>query len=361
MNRSTSVAHLFLACLSAALVLGCKTENITNITTVVNATPFWTPVNAPVVNGSLAQVQRLVKNGNVVVAYGNQLSMGGIGTGLQQSTDNGTTWAPIPGNPYPGTRELIVTRNGTFVGWTAGGIIRSTNGGAKWDTTVLGLAMYVDTATGTQVLNVALSSLTVDSANNVFASAVVGISPARYTVYRSSDNGLHWEEAANGLNGDWPAALAVAPNGTIFASTYFGVFTSTDHGANWQFTGTGLPAYSGYTVTLTSWAFLHDGTIIAGSGTQGMYRSTDGGATWNYANVGLPLVYGYTCVAGVDASTVYACASTGVVYKSTNSGAVWMLVNDVTHGESFQDIILARDNHLLGASMGVYRSLEAIK
>src|SRR5262249_30206276 len=64
-------------------------------------------------------------------------------------------------------------------------------------------------------------------------------------------------------------------------------FKSTDSGANWIATGSGLPS----NVAVTSLAIdpQHLNTVYVGTFT-GVFRTTDGGASWNAVNSGLTML-----------------------------------------------------------------------
>ena len=78
-------------------------------------------------------------------------------------------------------------------------------------------------------------SLAVNADGDVFA----GTTGCGAGVFRSTDDGDHWELVNAGLTSTDVAALAVAPNGHVFAGTVSqfgvggGVFRSTDNGEVW--------------------------------------------------------------------------------------------------------------------------------
>ena len=52
-------------------------------------------------------------------------------------------------------------------------------------------------------------------------------------VFRSTDSGTTWARANVGLTDTNVRALAIAPDGDVFAGTFSGVFRSTDDGDTW--------------------------------------------------------------------------------------------------------------------------------
>jgi len=83
-------------------------------------------------------------------------------------------------------------------------------------------------------------------------------------------------------------ALAIDPTNptTLYAGSgdSAGVFKSTDGGASWKQAAGGLPRSS---VQALAVELALPTTVYAGTAFGGMYRSTDGGATWLPANNGI--------------------------------------------------------------------------
>src|SRR5436309_14947436 len=102
-------------------------------------------------------------------------------------------------------------------------------------------------------------------------SLFAGTSP--YGVLRSTDNGATWSATNSGLSNLSVNCMTVV-NGVLLAGTQGGgVFRSTDNGDSW--TG------GGFQITL---ALSVLGTDLFRAGTSGIDRSTDAGLTWNTAN-----------------------------------------------------------------------------
>ena len=105
--------------------------------------------------------------------------------------------------------------------------------------------------------------------NYIFLSAGPG------GVYRSENNGDHWNTMHNGLPKN-PHCNAISATGsTIYASmSSNGVYKSSDFGATWASAGTALRGKTFY-------CLLADGNdIYAGGSEGGFYHSSDGGNTW---------------------------------------------------------------------------------
>jgi photosystem II stability/assembly factor-like uncharacterized protein len=108
-----------------------------------------------------------------------------------------------------------------------------------------------------------------------------------YTVYRSSDNGVNWIRADTGLYGNY--AYRLFPfHGYLFAGGYGGVFRSSDEGNHWE---------NIYDTDRIVELFASNGCIFAEvSGKQTLsIRSTDLGASWQELDRNLAF-YSVTCV-----------------------------------------------------------------
>ena len=139
---------------------------------------------------------------------------------------------------------------------------------------------------------------------------------------------------ARGIEGGSVFALAVAPNGNVFAATvHAGVFRSANGGRTWR------PLTIAPSATRVDSLAVAPGeteTVYAGTG-RGVFKSTDGGATWQAANGGLfgeetaggrshRLIEGYVYSLAVDprdSETVYAGTWRRGLLKTTNGGASW--------------------------------------
>lgn len=88
-------------------------------------------------------------------------------------------------------------------------------------------------------------------------------------VYRSTNNGLHWEQS--GLGANYIYSLA-SNNNIVYAGTYGnGIYVSTNYGTNWVQT---LP--SRYVRTIATGT----STVYTGTDSYGVYLSTNNGQNW---------------------------------------------------------------------------------
>jgi photosystem II stability/assembly factor-like uncharacterized protein len=114
--------------------------------------------------------------------------------------------------------------------------------------------------------------------------------------------------------------LAEYPNGDILASSYLGLYRSTDNGISWSFIQS--PENRGLiTVTTDGTIFMPFYLANSTDTISRIYRSTNEGYSWE--TVGLPwaLSFGSTPDGGILASDLQG------LYKSMDRGATWALVD----------------------------------
>ena len=235
---------------------------------------------------------------NALLASGNIVYAGTLGTGLQRSTDNGMSWSRLGtfgpdvraiaregGYLYAGVYNLFVPQNN--------GVYRSADNGASWSAANSGL---------THKKVRALSA----SGSDVFAGTTDG------GVYRSTDNGASWSAANSGLGNLNVMALAIC-GADLFAGTYGGgVFKSSDAGTSWSAANSGITD-----MNILSFA-VYGPWVFAGSG-NGLFLSVDGGASWTNAGSGLNGAQSIGAL-GIQGTTLYAGTLGSGVWKQALPG-----------------------------------------
>ena len=188
------------------------------------------------------------------------------------------------------------------------GVFKSTDGGASWFAVSYGL-------TDLTVKALAISPQIGD--NTIFAGTNAG-------VFKSTTYGLYWVSTPL----TYPIhALAISPgyagDQTVFAGTWgYGVFKSTDGGANWTQIVSGLTDLYVYSLALSP-GFTGDDIVLAGTGSAGIFRSTDGGLSWSKVQS----VQAVKALTFASAQEAFAGVKGGI-YKSTDGGANWSASGD---------------------------------
>lgn len=210
----------------------------------------WTPRFAFAVPGALDLAVSPVNIDQIYLAGG---------SGLAYTLDDGVSWTEITSG-FTGNSALLPTQSSVVVydpfnpllqlaGSISNGVYRRTS-------TVLDVFQPgVDGFNATTI-----RAVTTTLGNRVHAGFGDSFS-ATFSNFRSTNNGLSWNQANSGLNADQLRDLTVDPND--IAVVYGG--------------GRYLPKDDG----------TGTGTFVAGNG--GIYKSLDGGVTWAISDNGIPL------------------------------------------------------------------------
>ena len=279
-----------------------------------------------------------------------------------------------------------------------GGVFKSTDDGASWDTT------------GLRGLDVVDLKVHPTNSNILYAACFTsdGTTPG---IIKTTDGGDIWFWASNGIH-LWPydegaISIALHPRGpdTLLAGTGGplggGLYKSTDSGENWTKLiygpDVGLITFDVYTPTTIyvmiggnglnksidsgqSWFSILSGetgqmvrsftidpvwskVLYAGTANQGIFKSIDAGTTWTTINNGLPDDLHYLRVQSMvidPTNPEYMYAGTGRegIFKSGDGGYTWMKLDPEIPDRQVNTLALAynRDKTLYaGTENGIWR------
>jgi photosystem II stability/assembly factor-like uncharacterized protein len=358
--------------------------------------PQWTRTNGPegVAVRSLTSIEGTIYAGTEV-------------NGVYISTDDGISWtARNAGIETYGISSIISFQGFIFVGTFGGGVYRSSDGGITWTAPTNGNTLFVTSLvasdsyifagagslgvyrssdnglTWTQKLNVFGVGAMCKSENKIFASS------SNYTYY-TTDNGETWmnvqdlegaiifsyyclgdtifaggqtkiyRSTNNGntfttinLNLGFSIVNISAftfVNSTLYAATsYDGVYKSTDFGLNWIPANNGMGPKDVRALTLTDAS-----SLIAGTHYVAMYRSTDFGASWNKSVTGFPAGCSILCLLESD-SSIYAGTRDGV-FRTDDNGDTWTKMGGTNDTTMYSDIwAMCEHDGVIYASMQLY-------
>ncbi len=235
-----------------------------------------------------------------------------------------------------------------FAGAPAGGLWRSYDGGANWETNTDDFPTL-----GVSAIGFAPSdpSIVYIGTGDRDASDSPGMG-----VMKSVDGGLTWEFANSAISGYVVGDLAVYPANAdqVVAATSSGIFKTTDGGATWYQVSNNTQNYKDIAVHPTN------PDIIYCTGQGRFWRSEDAGEEWEYINDGIvPSTRMVLAVTPAAPENVYVLSAGTyeyrAFYKSEDSGLNfvemsdspnilgWSASGDSDGGQAWYDLALEAD------------------
>ncbi|MDE3056918.1 MAG: T9SS type A sorting domain-containing protein [Bacteroidota bacterium] len=143
----------------------------------------------------------------------------------------------------------------------------------------------------------------------------------------TTDNGVSWTDADNGLVSGSSVSSFVTSGDSLFVATSKGIFLSTNNGSQW--TSVTMPNVSGLTI---SYLAMMDNKMYAAGNAYGrrVFWTTDNGSNWRSVSTGLP-----------DYSTIYGLAVIGTCLFAGSNKGVSLLKNGDTSWTSVNNNLAA--------------------
>ncbi len=214
--------------------------------------------------------------GDIDIFHNNADTLYAIGDQFLLSTDNGENWSRIPLSPTSGSGALKVDPFNSKIIYVShssptegNAVSMTTDGGLNWQFLFLGNSF---------------PSAVMEIDPQDLQSVYVGIGPLQ--IKRSSDYGQSWVDVTPPQAYWGPLSLAIAPsNGnTLYAGYLVSFYKSTDRGNSWTTLSLGFQFSNGISLAVHP---ENSDVVYAAVFGYGVYKSTDGGANWNEMNNGL--------------------------------------------------------------------------
>ena len=263
-----------------------------------------------------------------------------------------TNWTELgPGNISGRTRAILIvpgTPNMMYAAGVAGGVWKTTNGGASWtalDDLMDNLAVCTLAFAGQGGTSLNTSIIYAGTGEGLFNhDAVRGAG-----IFKSTDAGATWVRLVSTSTSDFYYVNKIVPSpssaSVLYAATRTGVWKTVDAGTTWQKVlgndGGGLTANTTVSVLKTAGGFtdleirtdLVPDYLVTSNGsfsTDGIYVSDDAGATWDRTHSVASLGRSDLAIAPSNQNTMYALSADSGgghrllnVYRSTDSGRNW--------------------------------------
>lgn len=182
-----------------------------------------------------------------------------------------------------------------------------------------------------------------------FANSPSTVLVATYQgVYRSTDNGLHWDPTSSGLSSAHPLVTAA----TYYDNTFYvglvdgTIYSSTDEGLTWTFT------YSSGLGSSIDEIVGHNGTLLVAE-SSGLARSSDGGETFEQVTGLLDSIYVMSLAA--SGNSLFAGTISNGMLRSDDEGVTWepVVLPVPEYATSFVQCMAANGANMLTAPWGV--------
>jgi photosystem II stability/assembly factor-like uncharacterized protein len=257
---------------------------------------------------------------------------------ILKTTNGGADWDSIP-CPSASTQYIFFLNANT--GWISGGdsLIKTVNGGNTWTflSNTSGRApFFTDANTGWMgagnssikrstnggvnwtFINMPVNSITHDvyfvNANTGFVKGTRPVSDSTY-IYKTTNGGTNWN-VLRGFNEIY-AGMQIVDENTIYLCGFHGAFTKTTNGgAAWE----GNSANTTEALEKVVFTDTQNGFVCGGYGV--IFATTNGGSSWQDQTLQTGESFSKICFMPQNNQTGYVAGSDGAIYKTTNGGVI---------------------------------------
>jgi photosystem II stability/assembly factor-like uncharacterized protein len=203
-----------------------------------------------------------------------------------------------------------------------------------------------------------VTALAINQNGDLFAGTTGVPSPVK--IFRSQDDGDHWELLDTGDTEGYTDVLAVHPNGDIYAATFHGMYSrliySTDNGDTWYDTNlrTGLTIRA---IIFNSQGHVYICSIRHDESMGGVLYTTDRGVTWHQTNWSI-YESAYTLLLISDDH--FIATTDHQVFESIDNGYTWNEIYTSEESIGFYSLTKKEDDFIVASTYrnGLYFSTD---
>ncbi len=231
----------------------------------LNRGASWASSSQGLPDGSYPDISVSPVDPNWLLA--SNLSADGATGRMVRSVDGGAQWTTIfSATAAIGSVGFSRSAHGTVWVATSAGLRRSRDFGGSFEDPIFGSTQFLDVA--------------VDPQND----QIVYAGTAYNGLIQTTDGGADWNATSTGLPRSPILTLEAVPGGAFAGLNGTGVYRTQDNGGSWQLSSTGI-----YAATVRALDVNPDDgkSILASTSGGGLFRTQDGGATWSEARSGM--------------------------------------------------------------------------
>ncbi len=268
----------------------------------------------------------------------------GLDSGIYKTTNAGLNWFPVNnGLTYNKVQCLSISLSNPLIlyagtdqnGAANSGIYKTTNGGSNWTL----ISNGITDSKGIQSI-----AIHPTNPNTAWAAVFDGVVPSTVGVFKTTDGGANWFTSSTGIDIKNILTVIVNPlNGNcLYAGSSFytaapgstKIYKSFDGGSNWTSFSSGLPsgAATGNPVRNMSMSTIDTSVVLAtlfcNDTTGGAYLTTNAGVNWDSTGMYLPQAgseTGYNNSFVMAQNRVWFGTNNSRIYYSTNNGTNWIV------------------------------------
>jgi len=320
----------------------------------------WTPLGP--FGGDADDVAASPTNPNVVLCGLAPATSSGT---MFRSTDGGVNWDEVTGMAGMDVHELEFAANGTAYAGTIDGVWKSTDDGATWTNLPLGIGL------NDQVFEITLDP---SNANVIWVGVADAIGSQPQNILRSSDGGATWaNRTPPGAAGTSGRGIALDPTDATKVFAVFGggfgggsAWRSNDTGATWTSISSGLPNAPINDVSVAGGKLRVCGGLLFGSQFFGLYESSNNGANWTALHDGTwpSTVINDIEVDPANPAILYVASAGSGAFRSVDGGSSWSFGIGGTSGLSMNEVSVSPAGgipiYTASSSNAVWRSTDGL-